>query len=115
MGYPAKYRMIARQGSTLKKLFTWTIGGEPVDLTDSVAKMQVRERASSPDVILDAGEYIQLGADGTIDINVPASVTAELDAGRYVYDLELHIGEEDVEVTTVMAGEFIVNAEVTRD
>lgn len=114
--YPAAYRIDARQGATFRRVFTWTIDGEPVDLSAATARMEVRTKASSPDVILDASDYITLGGEaGTVDLNIPAAVLEDVPARSgssfYVYDLEIVTGSV---VTTLLAGRFYVAPEVTR-
>lgn len=117
MSYPANYKMNTRQGASFRRVFTWTIDEEAVDLTLATANMQVRTKPSSETVILDASEYITLGGDeGTVDLSIPATVLSEIKARSgssfYVYDLEITIGEV---VTTLLAGKFVVNPEVTRE
>lgn len=113
MSYPVKYTIKARQGSTYKRTFTWKTDDTPVDLTGWSAASQVRESADSSAVVADLSDYITLGDDeGTIELIIPADTLADIDAGRYVYDLELTNGDE---VTAILAGTFRVAAEVTRD
>lgn len=113
MSYPADYRITLRQGDTYKRTLSWIVNRVPVNLTGYTARLQVRESADAPTVSLDATEYITLGgAAGTIDIEIPAEETSDLEAGRYVYDLEVESGGG--EVTTLIAGSLTVTAEVTR-
>lgn len=57
-------------------------------------------------------ERIVLGGDdGTVEVVIPASVTEDLEPGRYVYDLELVNTDE---VTALLEGTFTVVPEVTR-
>ena len=116
MSYPASYKMVTRQGASFRRVFTWTIDDEPVDLSLATAKMQVRTKPSSDTVILDAAEYITLGGDeGTVDLDIPAGVLADIKprsgSSFYVYDLEITVGDV---VTTLLAGRFFVAPEVTR-
>lgn len=64
----------------------------PVDLTGYSAKMQVRKAPGSP-VILELSNtntFITFDAlNGVINLLVPASITANLAAGIYKYDLDL--------------------------
>jgi hypothetical protein len=117
-GYPVNYEMTARCGSTLKRVLTWKVEEVPVDLTGYTARMQVRTAIDAATVTLEAttddgvNDYITLGGTaGTITIIVPATVTEDLTAGRYVYDLEL---ENSGEVTALVEGAFVVAPEVTR-
>ena len=112
---PGKYNFICPQGSTFSKQLTWQIDDEPVNLTSYTARMQVREKYSSPTKILDLTTEnggIALGGDeGTILINVNATETANIVAKCYVYDLELISSST---VTRLIEGQFMVTPEVTR-
>lgn len=115
MSYPAKYRFETRQGSTFRRVFTWEVDEEPVDLTGWTARMEVRAKAESPSVVLEVTPYVNPGPDetaGEIEFNLPADVLADVPAGRYVYDLELVDGPF---VVALLAGPFIVRPEVTRE
>ena len=113
---PSRYTIGARQGSTLRRRFVWTIDDDPVDLTGRTARMNVRPSAGSESLILDASGYITLGGDeGYIEIEVPASVMEAIPAKTYVYDLEIvnpNPGED--EVVALLEGSFVVDGEVTR-
>lgn len=115
MSYPAEYKITARQGSTFSKTLTWIVDRDPVNLTGWTARMQVRESVDSPDVVLEAstsnGRISLGGAAGTIEINISAADTEDIEARSYVYDLELVSGSE---VTAILAGRFVVKPEVTR-
>lgn len=116
MSYPATYRIEARQGQTFRRIFTWKIDGSPVNLTGSTARMEVRTKPSASSVVLTATPFITLGgAAGTVDINIPANTLAAIAPrsgnSSYVYDLEIVTGGT---VTTLLAGKFIVEPEVTR-
>ena len=112
---PARYTIGARQGSTLRCQFQLDQDGEPVDLTGRTARMNVRPSPGSDSLILDASEYITLGgSDGTVTLEVPASVMASITGKTYVYDLDLvaeNPGED--EVVTILEGSFVVDPEVT--
>jgi len=114
---PARYTIAARQGSTLRAHFTMETDGEPVDLTGRTARMNVRPSAGSQSLILDATPYFTLGGtEGTILLEVPASVMESVPGKTYVYDIELVTpdpGEDDV--VTILEGSFVVDPEVTRD
>lgn len=113
LDYPADYRFEIRQGSTVRRNFALSIDDAPVNLTGYTARMQVRDRPESDSVILNATPYITLGGTaGDIDIDIPASITEDLPAGRFSYDLELVQGSY---VTAVIKGSFVCRPEVTRD
>jgi len=103
------------QGATWDLSITYTDGdGDPIDLTDYSARMQVRQSYTSTDTVLDLtdGSGITLGGTaGTIDVQVGATATAGVAALQYVYDLEV---EESSVVTRVVQGSLTVTPEVTR-
>lgn len=113
MAYPGKYKIEARQGQTYDKTFTWRVDDLPVNVTGFTADMQVRSSWDSSAVVLEAGPFITLGGTlGTVRVNIPAGTIAAITPGRYQYDLELDNGGT---VTTLLAGVFQVNPEITRD
>ena len=119
MSYPVTYKIgPVHQGSTFKRRFTWLVSNEPIDLTGWSARMDIRETADSTSPTVSAtttNGYISLGGDEcTIDINIPASIMEDVPPGRYVYDLELVSSSSPPEVTAIVAGQFVVSAEVTR-
>ena len=106
------------QGATWNYELVWEDGNPsaPVDLTGYTAKMQVRIIKPASKVILELtsllGGGITLGGvDGTIDLDLSAADTAEIPAGRYVYDLEMTDGSI---VTRLIEGAFVVSGGVTR-
>ena len=112
---PGKYNFVCPQGTTFAEQLTWSIDDSPVDLDTYTARMQVREKYTSTQKILDLTTEnggITLGGDaGTIDINIDANSTASLVAKTYVYDIELISSST---VTRLLEGNFIVTPEVTR-
>jgi hypothetical protein len=83
-------------------------------LSGYTARMQLRYSFASPIVILSltSGNGITLGGTaGTIDIQVAASVTEDIAALQYVYDLEVEAASV---VTRVVQGSLTVSPEVTR-
>lgn len=113
---PARYTIGARQGSTLRRQFEWTIDDEPVDLSGKTARMNVRPSPTSTTLTLDASDYIVLGGtQGTITLEIPASVMETVPGKSFVYDLEIVTPNDDEdEVVTILEGSFVVDPEVTR-
>ncbi|HEY7823595.1 MAG TPA: hypothetical protein VIG24_12205 [Acidimicrobiia bacterium] len=114
-----RYDIIADQGSTLQRdLKYFDAAGSAVDLTNYTAAMQVRENYGATATILSISSEgtapaITLGTtDGLIEIEVAATVMAEIPAGVYVYDLELT--DDSSVVTKPVRGQFEVRPEVTR-
>lgn len=104
------------QGANFILSLVWNqSNGSPVDLTNYTARMQVRKSKGSATAELDisTSDYITLGdALGTIDINVPAAVTAALNFTSGVYDLELVAGNGNV--YRFLEGCVELSKEVTR-
>lgn len=111
----ATYDFEAGQGETFDRTVTWKIDDVAVNITGYTARMQIRKtiRSTSAVVSLTQASGLTLGGSaGTIQIVISATATAALDAGRYVYDLEL-VSAGGV-VTRVIAGAFELTPEVTR-
>lgn len=111
-----KYKLKLDQGATLRKPFTWKAGGEPVDLTEFVGRMQIRETIDSEEVIAeltsDNGGIIIGHEPGEFTLYMSAEDTAALDFDSAVYDLELESPNGDV--TRILAGDVTLTREVTR-
>lgn len=103
------------QGANFDYQLTWTVAGSAVNVTGYSARMQVRQYAESTATVLSFvnGTGITLGGTaGTIALSAVATATSAVDAGQYVYDLELVSGAGYV--TRLVEGNFVVYAEVTR-
>jgi hypothetical protein len=113
---PGKYNFICPQGTTFSKQLSYLINSQPVDLTGYIARMQVREKHSSPNTILnltvDNGGISVGECQGSITIYVSAEQTESLVPKKYVYDLEIASSENMV--YRIIEGDFIVTPEVTR-
>jgi len=113
----ASYDILIEQGATFSRTFIWKDSEEvAVDLTDYTARMQIRRTKSNSTSLAEAtteNGYIELGGDeGTVIVTIPASVTADFEFLRGVYDIEL-IDSEGV-VTRLVEGAVEVSREVTR-
>lgn len=105
------------QGATFRKVIVWKDPNDvPINLTDYTARMQIRKTINSDEVYVEAtteNGYITLGgANGTIEISIPASVTKDFQFRRGVYDLELE--SSGGIVTRLLQGCVFVSREVTR-
>lgn len=113
-----RYDIVCEQGATLSRTLLWEDeNGDPVDLTDCSAWLQVRRRAEATAVLLelDSGEIggITLGGvAGTIAIEVSEEDTAELEEDG-VYDLL--VTDTGGTVHRVVAGRWIISHCVTRE
>lgn len=110
------YDISVDQGSDFSTTITYADdAGDPTDLTGCTAKMQVRRFAGSPAAFLTLsnGNGITLGgALGTIGLAVSGTALSQVPAGLYAYDLELT--DTTQKVLKILAGKFVINAEVTR-
>lgn len=98
----------------------YTSGGvleynEPVDLTGYTARMQIREKITSTEVIdtltTETGEIIITPAENTIEIKLSATRTAAYTFNSAVYSLEL---VKAGVVIPFIAGSLALQREVTR-
>lgn len=99
---PATFTL--KRGDTWSQSFTWRQGsesGDPVDLTDCTARMQVRTR--SDDLILDCTPYLTVdGPAGTVAVLVPASETKAFPVAKTQFDIELTFPDDTVQSTETM-------------
>jgi hypothetical protein len=115
---PLKLKLTIYQGATFRKEITWKAGDPalPVDLTDCTARMQVRQKVDSTDVLLaltTENSRITLGGTaGTIVLEVDATDTAAITWRTGVYDLEVEFTTGDVR--RLLTGTVTVDPEVTR-
>lgn len=110
------YDFLCEQGATFARQVKWRDSNQvPVDLTSYTARMQVRSTADSGIIALslttENGGITLGGTAGTIDLLATATQTAAIEAGDYVYDLELVFSST---VYRVLQGCFVIDAEVTR-
>ena len=119
MSAPAgQYNLVADQGSTLTRIIYYKDPAKkPIKFTGYKARMQVRPTVASSTVVLELTTEnggIELGdTDGSIYLYVDDNITAQLDEGLYVYDLELVAPSEDLYVYKLLQGNFAVRSEVT--
>lgn len=89
--------------------------GVVINLTGYTAAMQLRQNYNSDTAALTLntsnGGIVITGAQGKLVLSATAVQTAALDAGFYVYDLEISLGGV---VTRLIQGQITVAGEVTR-
>lgn len=112
-----KYSMKCEQGATLFVPFQLTEDdGTAIDLTGYSARMMVRSAYSDASPVLDVGTggwiTIPTPANGEVQILVPDTETDDLEAGNYLYDVELE--DSAGFVTRILEGPFIVTPQVTK-
>ena len=108
-----RYNIVRTQGDTFTLSFTVATDGVAWDLSSYTCRMQVRRSTSATTTLLDleSPTDITLTSLGGVSITASASVMSDLPVGKWVYDIELESGGG--EVTTILSGRFIVQAEVT--
>lgn len=89
--------------------------GAAINLTGYTAAMQLRQNYNSDDAVLTLttsnGGIVITGNLGKLVLSATATQTGALDAGYYVYDLEIASGGV---VTRLFQGQITVAGEVTR-
>ena len=110
-----KYNIVADQATTFNFEFQILNDSTPWNLTGYSGVMTVRPYVGATTTTLVAstanGRMNLVAANGRVEINISASVMADIGASRYVYDLVLTSGGG--EVTRILEGKFIVTAAVT--
>jgi hypothetical protein len=86
--------------------------GNPKDLTDYTVRSQLRKSYYSTTAI-DFQINVTEPLDGIIEMSISAANTANIRAGRYVYDVEIENTETSV-VTRIFEGIATVLPNVTR-
>lgn len=113
---PGKHNFTLYQGTTLRKVFTWTANGSPVDLSGFTGAAQLRLSAGNSQVALDLnssnGGIIVDGVEGKITMYATAETTEMLTADKYVYDLE--ITDTLGDVSRLVEGVITVSKGITR-
>lgn len=118
------YNIIADQGKTLRRVFTWTDNdGNPINLTGASGTMKVRK--FYPRTFLQAAYWdaavLSLSspssgitfdaANGIIYMTATAAEMAAITVGIYQWDLEITLGSGDVH--GVLKGDFEVRWETS--
>lgn len=111
-----RFDITVEQGSTFNLQLAYkTPAGTPVNLTNFTARMQIRADYCSSNWVANCttenGGIVLGGSAGTIVVSIPATTTEWIEAGQYVYDLELVSGSA---VTRLIEGRATVTSEVTR-
>ena len=110
----AKYNLVCDQATTFNFQFQIKNNDTPWNLSTYTGTMTVRPFAGASTTTVVAstanGRMIFDSGNGRITVTIPASVTTDIAAGRYAYDLVLTAGAT---VTRILEGKFIVTAAVT--
>lgn len=111
------YDIVADKGAVLNRSVALkSAQRKPVDITGYTGRMHIRETIAATEIVetqtTENGRLTINGSAGEIVITIPAIEMETVDAGEYVYDLEVESPEG--EVTRVIHGKFEVRPEVTR-
>lgn len=114
----AKYNLVCDQNTTFNFQFQVqnNVNGTatPWNLTGYTGTMTVRPfvGASTTTVVAstDNGRMVFDAIDGRVTVTLSSTITGDIDAGRYAYDLVLDSGSV---VTRILEGKFIVTGAVT--
>ncbi len=112
----SKHNIVVEAGATFNLSIVWKDSlGEPIDLTDCSARMQIRQKVSSDTYYVsltsEAGD-ITLGDElGTIDVKISSDDTETILTGG-VYDLEVVMSNDDV--VRLLYGNVELRKNVTR-
>lgn len=116
---PARYALTIRRGSVFRKVFTYKIDGQPVNLTGYGGRAQVRSAVDSPDpplvnLTVANGGVALGGVAGTITLFISAVVTAAYVWHSGTWDLELVPPAGEAEAFALLEGSVAVVGQVTR-
>lgn len=98
-----------KRGDTWTQVFTWLQDGEPLDITDAHAALQLRRKnATTPalDISDEEGSLVIDGPNGTVTLRVEAEDMADVAPARYYGDLELTLA--GTPTTTISSQTFII-------
>ena len=111
----AKYNLVCDQATTFNFQFQILNDETPWNLTGYTGTMTVRPfvGASTTTVVASTanGAMVLTPLTGRINVTLSATVTGDIAAGRYAYDLVLNSGGT---VTRILEGKFIVTGAVTQ-
>jgi hypothetical protein len=111
------YNFICEQGATFNRTFTVKdAAGDPLDLTDFIARMQVRRDIDAAEPMIELTTEnggIELGGEeGTVSLFISAGDTSDIPRSG-VYDIEIQSGQNG-ETSRILKGQFILDPEVTK-
>lgn len=111
---PAGYQeLFIEQGTTFTTTITLDdVYGVPYDLTGVTAKGQIKKSYYSTSTTAEFTVSISSPSTGVINLTLPATVTANVSAGRYLYDVA--IKDASNVVTRVLEGTVNVLPQITK-
>ena len=106
------YNFVLDQGATFSRQLTVKDNGSVMNLTGYSVASKMRSTHDSSTVVGTFTCTVSNASGGIITVAMTSSVTAAIEEGIYVYDLEITSGAGIV--TRLLQGEITVNPEVTR-
>ncbi len=114
----AKYNLVCEQATTFNFQFqvlnNTTSGSTPWNLTSYTGTMTVRPFVGSTTTTVVAstanGRMVFDAINGRVTVTLSSTITGDIDAGRYAYDLVLDSGTT---ITRILEGKFTVTGGVT--
>jgi hypothetical protein len=105
-----KVQLTIDQGATFTKSFTFLdTNSDPIDFTTHTANSQLRKTFTSTTA---HNFTVGLFGNGQITLSMSANTTGVIDAGRYVYDLEVQ--STDGTRSRLVEGIATITPQVTR-
>ncbi len=113
----ANYDILIEQGATFTLSIVWKDDeGVPIDISDCEARMQIRRTYDSDPIISltteSDGGIVLGGVTGSVDVEVDAETTENVEIRRGLYDLEI-VFPDDV-VVRLIQGSVEISREVTK-
>lgn len=107
--------LVIKQGSTFTAIITVenAATGALFDLSGWSARSQLRKSHNSDDISATFTATVDTDTS-KITISLSSVQTANLAAGRYVYDVEIYDGSSPAVVNRVVEGTVLVKPEVTK-
>jgi len=113
----AKYDLEIDQGSSFSIAVTVSDEGGARNLGSFAPRAQIRPAVDSPDTDkVDFTFDLSSMASGIVVMQLAHDVSSGMQAGSYVYDLEIFTGNtgDETSVTRLMQGNVTINPEVTK-
>ena len=106
--------LVIDQGTTFSSIISLTNqDGTPMDLTDYTVKSQFRKSYQSSSAVSFAASIYDAEA-GQILLSLDPENTTNIQAGRYLYDIELTSPAPEFRKTRALEGLVILTPEITK-
>ena len=106
--------LVVDQGTTFSSIITLTNqDGTPMDLTDYTVKSQFRKSYQSSSAVNFTASIYDAAA-GQVQLRLDPSDTTNIQAGRYLYDIELTAPSPDYTKIRALEGLVILTPEITK-